>query len=383
MNNTKNHISPIEQSSEQSSEQQVPLSQVKTLAITDEPTERQTLRDHIEVARQTLQSQIEMLKQIQIDDEQAENIEALQEEIRTYDALALAVDFANTFQLKALSNTIKSHINQTSHNGTRIAANATAQSAHILMEMTAHEVHAFQVRLNQQSLAFRQYEQRSSQRIEQLAQQKGIDITTLRTNRVSLLEKRSGAQSEGDRVGVFKWDALLALNNYQGFVKVGAPEQDIDRARNEAEEARQRYLIEAQIQAMQEGRKLGLSGQPLNTYIIRETHKADAILAKEGEHLAKINGVQSELETLAIQKHTANRAVGDIHYANTQELDLVAAEYVQKNANVIMGQKSITQKPDDSFSSELSEVASQADLPNLKSKAGHEKSLDNSKVRSF
>lgn len=252
---------------------------------------RDALIAAIDSAISTVGLQIAALKAEAMDGEAASEVEELEGQLRMLDQQRDRVERAPAGSLGSLKMEVSAGLS-----ATRIAADGAAsrgyqQVVQHVVEMKSEAVTAVMVRHDRDASDFRRYEQRSASRIEQLGAEKGIDVASIKENRHRLLAERMAAEARGDRVGVFKADALLGFNNVMGLEKVGASREIIEEADRKANEARERYLKEREIQALSEGRRHGLVDGALREHVDAARVRAADELEKEREELRKSNGL--------------------------------------------------------------------------------------------
>jgi rRNA maturation endonuclease Nob1 len=143
------------------------------------------------------------------------------------------------------------------------------------------------------SAAFNTYETQSALRIDQLAAANGADISGYRMNRARIQADIEQAKQNGDRVGQFKAEALLAGNNVFGLVKAGGDQDEIDEANQKAAELRVAYLKEVGIEAKNAGIAQGLTGDALKTHV----DQAPQTAARELDDLNAQNAERAGLST--------------------------------------------------------------------------------------
>lgn len=154
--------------------------------------------------------------------------------------------------------------------------------------------------------AFRAYEAQSYQRIRELAAENGLDLTGYDTLRTGLLDERDAAQAEGDRVGVAGADALLADANAGMLETAGGSGKEVERARREAEAARERYLHEIAMRAREHAQAHGLSGADAARYIQQAVDAADrALTARIEENRERLGLDAGSGETAELGRHRA------------------------------------------------------------------------------
>ena len=175
------------------------------------------------------------------------------------------------------------------------SSSAALESAHLIYEMTEHQVSALHAQHDREAKSFQTYERNSAKRIEALSTANSVDISGWREQRGKLLNERDEARKKDDRVGYFKVDALLAANNHYGLTKAGADPAEIERSKQEAEEARQRYLTEVEIQARKEAKAAGMAPDAAKEHIARARTAASNDLEEQKRKLAEEVGVPPEL----------------------------------------------------------------------------------------
>lgn len=236
-------------------------------------------------------AQITALKAQVVDDEAASEVEELEGQLRMLDQQRERVEQAPAGSLGTLKMDVSAGLT-----ATRIASDGAAgrgfqQVVQHVVDMKSEEVTATMARHDRDASEFQRYEQRSASRIDRLAAEKGIDVSSVRDNRFRLLGERMGAEKRGDRAGMFRADALLGYNNAQGLEKVGANREEIEEAERKANEAKERYLKEREFQAVQEGRRSGLSDGALREHVDAARSRASEELEEERQKLRKSNGL--------------------------------------------------------------------------------------------
>ena len=252
---------------------------------------RETIVDQIDAAKHAVMMAIEALKRNQVDNEAAESISALEQQLSLLDAEYSQALSADIGQLVALSHSVPTLVSKTQISTSHAVTEATLQQGHLVFEMTDHAVATIHAQHDQQATQFASSEQRSARRVEQLASANGIDITAWHINRERLQRQKQDSKTKGDRVAYFRADALLAANVEQGLIITGAPAAEQAEARAQAEAARQRYLNEVELQARKEAKAAGWSPDHAAQHIANSREHATADLAVQERELARQNGL--------------------------------------------------------------------------------------------
>ncbi len=254
---------------------------------------REAVVFELETAKKLIEAEIKAIERQQVDGELSETIEGLKQRLDFLEAQLTAAQNGSIGALIGLSRNLPaitgSAINATTH-ATSVAA---LESAHLIYEMTDHQVSTLHAQHDRETGLFQSYERRSSVRIEALARNNGLDVSGWRMARDRLIKERNEAKANGDRLGYFKSDALVAANNHFGLVKSGATSEEAERARKEAEDARMRYLKEVELQARQEARSAGMSPEQATQYIAKSRTRAEQELGEEEDKLAAEIGIQA------------------------------------------------------------------------------------------
>lgn len=238
--------------------------------------------------------------------------DALSDQLASLDKQLASIRSASASQLLAMQVSLPRTLNQIQLSASVASQQASAEVTMHVAEMSSEAIYQLQRSHDERSVAFQHYELRSHSRIEQLASASGLDITGYQENRDRLLAQREDAHKRGDRVGVFRSDALLAGNNLWGLVKTGASNDEIEEAKRQAREARERFLKEKEIEALQAGRAIGLSGEVLKNHVDLARSKAASELDQENRKNAQRAGLSPEQmvqASLAVNaKSAANEA---------------------------------------------------------------------------
>lgn len=224
---------------------------------------REEITKTVEAARSQIEQQLARMKWQQHEGEATEQIDELEGQITALDQKMMQAATGNLGVLMHLRTSLPRAVSASKQSADQTMSQGAFQLTHHLVEMNEDAIHAMQFTHDQQSAAFHTYENRSFSRIEQLAQQNGVDISGIRDVRARLQAEREEAKRNNDRVGLFRSDALLAANNVNGLVKTNAPEEEIEEAKRKAAEARERFLKEKEIEALNAGKAEGLTGDAL------------------------------------------------------------------------------------------------------------------------
>lgn len=267
---------------------------------------REQLQALIEIARGEIEQAIATASFTQHDGESAEQIASLEDQLRTLDSHSSRIMSGSLGQLQQLQTTLPRAVGSIRQNTSRISADASYQQGLHVTEMSMEQVHALQLAHDEQSYAFTAYEAQSALRIDQLAAANNADISGYSMNRARIQADIEQTKQNGDRVGQFKGEALLAGNNVFGLVKAGAGQDEIDQAKQKAAEMRAAYLKEAGIEAMNAGKAQGLTGDALSTHVDQATQAA----AQELDDLNAQNAERAGLtpEQMAAAGITVNAA---------------------------------------------------------------------------
>ncbi len=258
---------------------------------------RKSILDEIEIAKSIINQQIDLLRSTQQDFEMEDVISQLENQLRHLSSQALAASTGSIAALMALSRTMPNMVANNARVSALAHTEAAYQSAIIVFEMTEDQVSYYHAQHDRQAIAFASYEQRSSGHIEQLAAANGVDIAAYRDNRQQLLKEKEEAKAKGDRLGTFRADVLLSVNNTHGLVKSGAADQEIERSQQESAKARERYLREVEFQARKSAISAGMSEQQTIEHIANARISASNDLAEEERKLAQSNGVDPQRST--------------------------------------------------------------------------------------
>ncbi len=294
---------------------------------------REALIAAVERAMAEVQGRIDMLRFLQPDGEAGPEAEELEAQLRALSEQRQQVERAPAGQLGRMKMDVSAGISATRIAAEGAAARGHQQIAMHVVEMHAEEISAVMARNDKAAAGFRQYEQRSSRRIDQLAADKGIDVSGVRESRYRLLAERMAAEAGGDRAGVFKSEALLAYNNVLGLELVGATPEEQEKGKREAQEARERYLKERELQALNEGRKSGMTGDALRSHVDAARSRAAVEMDEVEQKLRKKAGLPDK-HVEEIMKIGGDRAT-DLSQvrSETKEGDTASAGMVAKGGN--------------------------------------------------
>ncbi|MCI5095120.1 MAG: hypothetical protein MRY77_02270 [Rhodobacteraceae bacterium] len=252
---------------------------------------REQLQSLLDIARGEIEQAIANASFTQRDGESDEQIAALEDQLRTLDSHGSQVLSGSLGQLQQLQTALPRAVSSIRQNTSRIVADASyLQGVHVT-EMSMEQIHTLQRHHDELSAAFNTYETQSALRIDQLAAANGADISAYRMNRARIQADIEKAKQNGDRVGQFKGEALLAGNNVFGLVKAGADQDEIDQAKQKAAEMRAAYLKEAGVEAMNAGKAQGLTGDALTAYVDQATQTAARELDGENRRNAERAGL--------------------------------------------------------------------------------------------
>ncbi len=255
---------------------------------------RQQLEQMIEVARAEIEQAIAYATFTQHEDEGAEQIAALHDQLKTLDGHSSRIGSGSLIQLQQWQATLPRAISALRQSTSSLAMDASYHIGQHVTEMSMEKVHALQLAHNAESRAFMTYEKQSATHIDQIAAANGVDISGYRMNRARLQADIEDAKRNGDRPGQFRGEALLASNNIFGLVKAGGDETEIDEAKAYAAEARARYLKEKEIEALHAGKAQGLSGDALKAHVDLVSQTAGRELDAENARNAARAGLTPE-----------------------------------------------------------------------------------------
>ncbi len=280
---------------------------------------RQQLQALLDIARGEIEQAIATASFTQHDGESDEQIAALEDQLRTLDSHSSRIMSGSLGQLQQLQTTLPRAVSSIRQNTSRITADASYQQGLHITEMSMEQVHALQLAHDEQSSAFKAYEVQSALRIDQLAAANNADIADYRMNRARIQADIEQARQNGDRIGQFKGEALLAANNVFGLVKAGAEKDEVDQAKQKAAEMRAAYLKEVGIEAMNAGKAQGLTGDALTAHVDQATQSAAQELDEENRRNAERAGLTPE------QRAAAGIAVNAAAQADEAEKNVLAA----------------------------------------------------------
>ena len=156
-----------------------------------------------------------------------------------------------------------------------------AEQQTVVAVLAEEMMRAEEARLAAEAIAFREYEEAAHKRILDLAAENGVDLAAYEQVRGDMVARRQAAIASGDTLEAYKQDALLAENNVLGLGAVNAPDEEQERARKEADAARERYLREAEIMAGREASQHGLTPEEQSAYVATARAAAQQELAGE------------------------------------------------------------------------------------------------------
>lgn len=255
--------------------------------------ERQRIVATVERAIMDVDGHLSQLKSSEIDGEATAEIDELEQQLRLLNEQRERVQQAPGTQLATLKVEVGAGVAASRIAAEGAMARGQQQVTRHVVEMKSEEISGLMQKHDRDAGQFRNYEHQSASRIEKLAASRGIDISGFKDNRYRLLAERMKAEAAGDRAGVFRADALLGYNNVQGLEKAGASREAIEEAKRKADEAKERYLKERELQALDEGRKSGMSGDALKAHVESARSRAADELEHDRQTLRRTNGLSS------------------------------------------------------------------------------------------
>lgn len=266
------------------------------------------LEQLIENARADIERIIAMMEAQQHEGEGADQIDALKGQLAALDTQSSLIQHGSMAMLTQMQLTLPSAVKTIRTTSQSIAQNAGFEIGMHLVEMNVEQIQKLQLAHDQQSAAFMDYETKSANRIEQLAQTNGVDISGYRSVRSDLQADIEEAKRRGDRLAQFKAEATLAHINLEAKKKVGGSDDEIAQDQAQADAARERYLKEAEIEALQSDKAKNLSGEARRHYINEQRLIAAAELDDGNAKRTQQAGLTSNQRTEEQEINTVHRS---------------------------------------------------------------------------
>ncbi len=268
---------------------------------------RHQIEQKIEAVRTEIEERIAELKRSQHENEQADQIGALEAQLSFLDAQMMSANTATLASLISIQTALPRTMSATASSMSQTMAHASFEGSHHIMEMTTDKIAAMDRYYAAESAQFRAYEQRSFSRVEQLAAANGVDIAAYRETRTRYQADFEEAKRRGDTVAMAYAEAGTAYNNVFALKSVGAPDAELNEAMEEAAKARTRLSYETQKAALIAGRALELEGDDLRAYVDQQTEVRLERFDQEAVETAVANGTPRE-EAVRIVAELANRS---------------------------------------------------------------------------
>ncbi|GIT93335.1 hypothetical protein JANAI62_37580 [Jannaschia pagri] len=188
------------------------------------------------------------------------------------------------------------------------ASSSPKDKIEYLADLSATETRALQAQHDTARTGYLAFERSALSQIEKLAAESGLDVEAYRRTRDVLEAERADAERRGDRVDLYRLDAVIAGHTVHGLKAVGADEAILAEAETQRRNARDRYLTERAVETLSVGRAQGLSGVSLTRFVEEDRQSAISDLdTRDAALRAEVASQVSQTAATEIATHVTER----------------------------------------------------------------------------